>query len=92
MFALAFIVGGFLVYKRFEELGKPGDWAYESIFSALAGGLIGARLYWLIENYNSSDGFFSTLFSSARPDLVRRCDRRRPRGDPPGQVARLPEP
>ena len=25
MFALSFIVGGLLVYKRLEELGKPGD-------------------------------------------------------------------
>jgi phosphatidylglycerol:prolipoprotein diacylglycerol transferase len=65
MFALAFIVGGIIVHKRFEELGKPGDWAYEGVFAALAGGLIGARLYWLVENIDSSDGFFSTLFSGS---------------------------
>ena len=26
-----------------QELGKPADWAYEMVFAALAGGLIGAR-------------------------------------------------
>jgi len=65
MFAFAFIVGGVLVYKRLEELGKPGDWAYEGVFAALIGGIVGARLYWLFENLDSSDGFFSTLFSGS---------------------------
>jgi phosphatidylglycerol:prolipoprotein diacylglycerol transferase len=65
MFALAFIVGGLLVYRRFQELGKPGDWAYEGVFAALIGGIIGARLYWLIENIDSSDGLFETLFSGS---------------------------
>jgi phosphatidylglycerol:prolipoprotein diacylglycerol transferase len=64
MFALAFIVGGFLVYRRFEELGKPGDWAYEAVFAALAGGLVGARLYWLVDNADSGD-LFSNLFSGS---------------------------
>ncbi len=65
MFAFAFIVGGLLVYRRFEELGKPGDWAYESVFAALVGGLVGARLYWLVENIDSSEGLFDTLFSGS---------------------------
>jgi phosphatidylglycerol:prolipoprotein diacylglycerol transferase len=64
MFALAFVVGGVLVYKRFEELGKPGDWAYEAVFAALAGGLVGARLYWLVDNADSGD-LFSNLFSGS---------------------------
>ncbi|MDQ2699854.1 MAG: prolipoprotein diacylglyceryl transferase [Actinomycetota bacterium] len=56
MFALAFIVGGAMAFRRFEELGKPGDWAYEAVFAALAGGLIGARLYFVIDNSASIDG------------------------------------
>ena len=64
MFALAFIVGGLIVHRRFEELGKPGDWAYEAVFAALAGGLIGARLYWLVDNADSGD-LFSNLFSGS---------------------------
>ena len=65
MFAFAFIVGGVLAHKRFQELGKPGDWAYEAVFAALVGGIIGARLYWLIENFDSSDGIFDSLFSGS---------------------------
>lgn len=65
MFAIAFIVGGLLVHRRFEELGRPGDWAYEAVFAALIGGIVGARIYWLIENVDSSDGFFDTLFSGS---------------------------
>jgi len=65
MFALAFIVGGALAHKRFQELGKPGDWAYEAVFAALIGGIVGARVYWLLENLDSSDGIFDTLFSGS---------------------------
>jgi phosphatidylglycerol:prolipoprotein diacylglycerol transferase len=65
MFALAFIVGGVIASKRFKELGKPADWAYEAIFAALVGGMIGARVYFLIENYDSSDGLFDSLFSGS---------------------------
>ncbi|MGB0120659.1 MAG: prolipoprotein diacylglyceryl transferase [Solirubrobacterales bacterium] len=57
MFALAFIVAGFLCFKRFEELNKPGDWAYEAAFAALIGGLIGSKLYFLIDHGASIDGF-----------------------------------
>ena len=56
MFALAFIVGGAIVYKRLEEIGKPTDWAYEAAFAALAGGLIGSRLYFVIDTSASVDG------------------------------------
>lgn len=56
MFAFAFIVAGFICYKRFEELDKPGDWAYEMAFAALIGGLIGSKLYFLIDHSESIDG------------------------------------
>src|SRR6478609_6925469 len=39
MFALAFLAAGALVAKRLKEIGRPGDWAYEMCFSALAGGI-----------------------------------------------------
>jgi phosphatidylglycerol:prolipoprotein diacylglycerol transferase len=50
-FALAFIACGAVVARRLRELGKPVDWAYEVIFAALAGGVVGARGYYLIQNY-----------------------------------------
>jgi phosphatidylglycerol:prolipoprotein diacylglycerol transferase len=50
-FALAFLSCGLLVARRLKELEKPVDWSYEIVFVALAGGAIGARLYFLIQNY-----------------------------------------
>jgi phosphatidylglycerol---prolipoprotein diacylglyceryl transferase len=50
-FACAFIACGAVVARRLRELGKPVDWAYELIFAALLGGVIGARGYFLIQNY-----------------------------------------
>ncbi len=49
-FGLAFVVSGAVVGRRLVELGKPPDWAYEMVFAALVGGLIGARLYWILGN------------------------------------------
>jgi phosphatidylglycerol:prolipoprotein diacylglycerol transferase len=51
-FALGFIACGGLVARRLRELGKPTDWAYEVIFAALVGGVVGARGYYLIQHYN----------------------------------------
>ena len=65
-FALAFISGGFLVGVRLKELGKPVDWAYEGCFAALAGGLIGARLYWVAENWDqASEDFLGNVVSGS---------------------------
>jgi phosphatidylglycerol:prolipoprotein diacylglycerol transferase len=50
MFALAFLACGAMAGRRFKELGKPVDWAYEIVFAALIGGLIGARVYYLIQH------------------------------------------
>jgi phosphatidylglycerol---prolipoprotein diacylglyceryl transferase len=50
MFALAFLACGVMAARRFSELGKPVDWAYEAVFAALVGGLIGAKAYYLVEH------------------------------------------
>jgi phosphatidylglycerol---prolipoprotein diacylglyceryl transferase len=50
MFALAFVACGAMVARRFQEMGKPVDWAYEVVFAALIGGLVGARGYYLIQH------------------------------------------
>ncbi len=47
-FGLAFVVSGAMVARRLQELAKPPDWAYEMVFAALVGGLVGARLYWVL--------------------------------------------
>jgi phosphatidylglycerol---prolipoprotein diacylglyceryl transferase len=50
MFAFAFLACGLMAARRLKELGKPVDWAYEVVFFALVGGLIGARAYYLIQH------------------------------------------
>ncbi len=52
-FALGFIACGAVVARRLRELGRPIDWAYEITFAALIGGVVGARVYYLIQNYGS---------------------------------------
>jgi phosphatidylglycerol:prolipoprotein diacylglycerol transferase len=65
-FGLAFIAAGALIGRRFDELGKPRDWAYEMAFTALAGGLIGARVYFLADNWSEvSDDLLGNLFSGS---------------------------
>src|SRR4051795_2655337 len=51
-FALAFLASGVTVQRRLIELGRSAEWAYEMVFAAVVGGLIGARGYYLIENYS----------------------------------------
>jgi phosphatidylglycerol---prolipoprotein diacylglyceryl transferase len=64
MFALAFLAAGALVWKRFREIGKPGDWAYEMGFAALIGGVVGSRAYFLVQNYSEvRHDLLGTLFS-----------------------------
>jgi phosphatidylglycerol---prolipoprotein diacylglyceryl transferase len=66
MFALAFLAAGALVAKRLRELGKPVDWAYEISFSALAGGIVGSRVYFLIQNWSSvQDDLLGNIFSGS---------------------------
>jgi phosphatidylglycerol:prolipoprotein diacylglycerol transferase len=52
-FAIGFMACGAVLARRLRELGKPVDWAYEIVFAALAGGLIGSRGYYLIQHYDT---------------------------------------
>jgi phosphatidylglycerol:prolipoprotein diacylglycerol transferase len=66
MFALGFVAAGLLIAKRLRELGKPVDWAYELIFAGLIGGIVGSRLDFLIENYDSvKDDLLGNIFSGS---------------------------
>jgi phosphatidylglycerol:prolipoprotein diacylglycerol transferase len=51
-FALAFIAAGAVLGRRLKEIGKPAEWAYEVVIYALIGGLVGARLYFVVANYD----------------------------------------
>jgi len=66
MFALAFLAAGAVIHKRLGEIGKPVDWAYEIGFAALIGGIVGSRVYFVIENYDSvKDDLLGNLFSGS---------------------------
>jgi phosphatidylglycerol:prolipoprotein diacylglycerol transferase len=66
MVALAFVAAGALIAKRLGEIGKPVDWAYELAFAALAGGIVGSRVYYVIQNYDQvKDDLIGKLFSGA---------------------------
>jgi phosphatidylglycerol:prolipoprotein diacylglycerol transferase len=65
-FALGFLAAGAVAGRRLQELGKPPDWAYEMIFAALVGGLVGSRLDYLIQNRDQvSDDLLGNLFSGS---------------------------
>jgi phosphatidylglycerol:prolipoprotein diacylglycerol transferase len=65
-FALNFLCWAAIVAKRLKEIGKPVDWAYEILFAALIGGLIGARLYYVVQNYDDvKDDLLGNVFSGA---------------------------
>src|SRR3979490_1832703 len=64
MFALAFLACGLVVARRLRELGKPVDWAYEIVFAALIGGVVGARGYYVIERFSEAKhDLLGTVFS-----------------------------
>lgn len=62
MFGIGFLVAGAVVARRMKELGKSPDWAYELTFSALMGGLVGGKIWYVIEHADSGD-VFDKLFS-----------------------------
>jgi phosphatidylglycerol:prolipoprotein diacylglycerol transferase len=65
-FAFGFIAAGLVLARRLRELGKPPDWAYEMIFAALIGGVVGSRLDFLIQNWDEvSDDVLGNLFSGS---------------------------
>ena len=49
MLALALTSSGVLVAKRLKEIGLPVDWVYEMMFCAGAGGILGAKIWYVIE-------------------------------------------
>ncbi len=65
-FAFAFLASGTLFARRLRELGRPADWTYEAIFAALIGGLMGSRLDYIIQNWNTVSGDLTgNIFSGA---------------------------
>lgn len=66
VFACGFLAAGAILARRLKELGKPVDWAYELAFAALIGGLVGSRLYYVIQNYSLvKHDLLGSLFSGS---------------------------
>jgi phosphatidylglycerol---prolipoprotein diacylglyceryl transferase len=66
MMGLGFVVAGIFTSKRLKELGKPTDLAYELVFAALIGGIAGARLWSVIQNWDEAkDDLLGSLFSGS---------------------------
>ena len=64
VFACGFIAAGAILMRRLRELGKPLDYAYEMAFAAMLGGLVGSRVYYVIENYSQvKHDLVGSLFS-----------------------------
>ncbi|TMK42109.1 MAG: prolipoprotein diacylglyceryl transferase [Actinobacteria bacterium] len=65
-FAMGFLASGAVLARRLRELGRPVDWAYEMIFAGLVGGLVGARGYYIVQNYDQVKGdLIGSIFSGS---------------------------
>jgi phosphatidylglycerol:prolipoprotein diacylglycerol transferase len=65
-FALAFIAAGLVAGRRLKEWGKPTDWAWEMVLAALIGGVVGARLNYVLENWDAvSDDLAGNILSGS---------------------------
>jgi phosphatidylglycerol---prolipoprotein diacylglyceryl transferase len=66
MFGLGFIAAALVVGRRLRELGRPADWSYELIFAGLLGGVVGARLWWFLDDYDANrDDVLGNLFGGS---------------------------
>ena len=60
MFGLGFLAAGAVLSRRLKEIGRPTEWASEIIFAGLIGGLVGAKLWYAVD-----EGDAGSLLSGA---------------------------
>jgi phosphatidylglycerol:prolipoprotein diacylglycerol transferase len=66
VFACGFLAAGAIVARRLKEIGRPADQAYELALASLLGGLVGSRLYYVIQNYDQvKHDLLGSLFSGS---------------------------
>jgi phosphatidylglycerol:prolipoprotein diacylglycerol transferase len=64
MFALGFLASGAIIARRLRELGRSPDLAYEVVVAALVGGLVGSRVYYVVQHYSTAKhDLIGSLFS-----------------------------
>src|SRR3954447_24774790 len=65
-FAAGFLVAAGIIGRRFRELGEPAEWTWEFTFSVMVGGLVGSRIDYMIENWDTvQHDIFGSLFSGS---------------------------
>lgn len=66
MVALAFLIGGFLLEKEFIRIGRNRELAGSLIIYTIIGSIVGAKIYFLIQNPRLvQEDFFGNVFSGA---------------------------
>jgi phosphatidylglycerol---prolipoprotein diacylglyceryl transferase len=66
MLGLGFAVAGLFAHRYLKEIGRPPDWAYEMVFAALVGGIVGARLWAVVEDWDEAkDDLLGSIFSGS---------------------------
>lgn len=66
VFACGFIAAAAILWRRLRELGKPPDYAYEMAGAAMIGGLVGSRVYFVVQNYSQvKHDLFGSLFGGS---------------------------
>ncbi len=66
MLGLGFVVAGVFAAKRLKEVGRPPDYAYEMVFAALVGGIVGARLWSVLQDWDTArHDVVGSLFSGS---------------------------
>lgn len=56
LFALAFVTSGWIVALRLKELSWPVEWAYEMLLVGALGGILGAKLWFSVQQDDWSIG------------------------------------
>ena len=66
MAAIGFLLCGYLLERELARVGRKRELAGSIIISAIIGGIVGSKIYYLFQNLDLvKDDFFGTVFSGA---------------------------
>ncbi len=66
MAAIGFLLGGYLLERELARVGRNKELAGSIIISAIIGGIVGSKIYFILENLSLlKEDFFGTVFSGA---------------------------